>query len=196
VVMGKPSLKAMALSCLCSALLTESDPSVRCVIAEALGNIGGSKATEALGGALQNDNSSRVREVIVKVLERIGRGRSGGGTQMSGDRIINITGGNYYESIITEGGNYIQGNYFSMSQDLAQAATQIQELLEELQNKGTTVEDAQEQVATGMTTQAQNDPKMRDKLIRWGQSLGDATISDVVKGVVKLAIRSAGIPLP
>jgi len=194
--MGKPSLKAMALSCLCSALLTESDPSVRCVIAEALGNIGGSKATEALGGALQNDNSSRVREVIVKVLERIGRGRSGGGTQMSGDRIINITGGNYYESIITEGGNYIQGNYFSMSQDLAQAATQIQELLEELQNKGTTVEDAQEQVATGMTTQAQNDPKMRDKLIRWGQSLGDATISDVVKGVVKLAIRSAGIPLP
>jgi len=194
--MGKPSLKAMALSCLCSALLTESDPSVRCVIAEALGNIGGSKATEALGGALQNDKSSRVREVIVKVLERIGRGRSGGGTQMSGDRIINITGGNYYESIITEGGNYIQGNYFSMSQDLAQAATQIQELLEELQNKGTTVEDAQEQVATGMTTQAQNDPKMRDKLIRWGQSLGDATISDVVKGVVKLAIRSAGIPLP
>jgi len=194
--MGKPSLKAMALSCLCSALLTESDPSVRCVIAEALGNIGGSKATEALGGALQNDNSSRVREVIVKVLERIGRGRSGGGTQMSGDRIINITGGNYYESTITEGGNYIQGNYFSMSQDLAQAATQIQELLEELQNKGTTVEDAQEQVATGMTTQAQNDPKMRDKLIRWGQSLGDATISDVVKGVVKLAIRSAGIPLP
>ena len=28
------------------------------------------------------------------------------------------------------------------------------------------------------------------------ESLGNATISDVVKGVVKLAIRSAGIPIP
>jgi hypothetical protein len=37
---------------------------------------------------------------------------------------------------------------------------------------------------------------MKDKLVKWGQSLGSATVSDVVKAAVKLAIRSAGIPLP
>ncbi|HEY9669239.1 MAG TPA: hypothetical protein V6C91_20675, partial [Coleofasciculaceae cyanobacterium] len=38
--------------------------------------------------------------------------------------------GNYSESIA---GNYIQGNYIRMSQDLSQAAAQIQQLLNQLQ---------------------------------------------------------------
>jgi uncharacterized protein YgbK (DUF1537 family) len=79
---------------------------------------------------------------------------------------------------------------------LSQAATQIQDLLEKLQKQGVTVDVAQEQVAQDLATQAQNNATMKDKLVKWGQSLGDATVSDVVKGVVKLAIRSAGIPLP
>jgi uncharacterized protein YjbI with pentapeptide repeats len=115
---------------------------------------------------------------------------------MSGNRSINTGGGSYYESIDTGGGNYIQGNYINMHQDLSQAATQIQDLLEKLQKQGVTVDVAQEQVAQDLATQAQNNATMKDKLVKWGQSLGDATVSDVVKGVVKLAIRSAGIPLP
>lgn len=115
---------------------------------------------------------------------------------MSGDRSIHINGGSYYESINTNGGNYIQGNYLDMSQDLTQAASQIQELLEQLKNRGMTVEDAQEQVAKGIAIQAQSDPSLKSKLARWGQSLGDATVSDVVKGLVKLTLRSAGIPIP
>ena len=47
----------------------------------------------------------------------------------------------------------------------------------------------------GLVAQAQVDPKMRDKLLKWSQSLGEATVSDVVKSAIKLAIRSAGIPL-
>jgi hypothetical protein len=48
-----------------------------------------------------------------------------------------------------------------------------------------------------MATQAQSNPAMKDKLVRWGQSVGDATVTDVVKGIVKFAIRTAtGIPLP
>ena len=109
------------------------------------------------------------------------------------NRTINTDGGNYIESNI---GTYVQGNYINMSQDLTQAATQIQDLIEQLQKRGMTVDTAQEQVATDIATQAQNNPTMKDKLLKWGQSLGDATVSDVVKGAVKLAIRSAGIPLP
>lgn len=115
---------------------------------------------------------------------------------MSNNRTINTGGGSYYEHINTGGGDYIQGNYINMSQDLTQAASQIQDLIEQLQKRGVKVDTAQEQVANDLATQAQNNPTMKDKLVKWGQSLGDATVSDVVKGVVKLAIRSAGIPLP
>jgi len=84
----------------------------------------------------------------------------------------------------------------SMSQDLGEAVVQIQELLERLQKGGMTVDAAQQQVARDIAVQVQTDPTMKDKLLKWGQSLGDATVSDVVKGAVKLAIRSAGLPLP
>ena len=112
------------------------------------------------------------------------------------ERQINTGGGNYYESINTSGGSYIQGNYIEMRQDLAQAASQIQDILSQLQKQGIAVDVAQEQVAQDIANQAQKNSVMKDKLVKWGQSLGDATVSDVVKGIVKLAIRSAGIPLP
>lgn len=108
-------------------------------------------------------------------------------------RVIHTGGGNYIES---NAGTYVQGNYINMSQDLAHAAVQIQELIDHLQKQGVAVDIAQEQVAKDISTEARNDPTMQDKLVKWGQSLGDATVSDVVKGIVKLAIRSAGIPLP
>lgn len=116
-----------------------------------------------------------------------------GENTMSGDRNINTSGGNYIES---NSGTYVQGNYITMSQDLTQAAAQIQDLLEQLQKRGVTMDVAQGQVAQDMATQAQTNPTLQGKLLKWGQSLGDATVSDVVKGVVKLAIRSVGIPLP
>lgn len=184
-----PSYKAMTISSLCKALLTDKDSSVRCSAAEALGKIGSENAVPSLIEAL-NDSDGNVRQKVAEALGKIGE------SKMSGDRVINTGGGNYYESIRTEGGNYIQGNYINLSQDLTQAASQIQDLLQQLQKQGVTVEVAQEQVANGMADQAQNNSTMKDKLVKWGQSLGDATVSDVVKGVVKLAIRSAGIPLP
>ncbi|NJL37835.1 MAG: HEAT repeat domain-containing protein [Leptolyngbyaceae cyanobacterium RM2_2_4] len=180
----------MAVSSLCNALLSDPDATVRGSAAEALGKIGDEDAIPALTEALSDENRE-VRQRVAKAL-----GKIGGNNPVSGDRIINTGGGNYYESINTSGGNYIQGDYISMNQNLSQAATEIQDLVEQLQGRGVTVDDAQEQVARGMATQAQNDPTMRGKLVKWGQSLGDATVSDVVKGVVKLAIRSAGIPLP
>lgn len=116
---------------------------------------------------------------------------------MSGDRHINTGGGNYIES---NSGVYVQGNYLDMGQDLIQAATQIQDLVEQLQKRGMTVDVAQEKVAQDMATQAQNNLAVKNKLVKWGQSLGDAaakaTVSDVVKGVVKLALAASGLPVP
>ncbi|PSB18657.1 hypothetical protein C7B65_14105 [Phormidesmis priestleyi ULC007] len=87
-------------------------------------------------------------------------------------------------------------NYLHLSQDLSLAAAPIEDLIEQLQNRGVTVEVAQKRVAEDLATQAQNNRTMQDKLVKWSQSLGDAAVSDVVKGIVKLAIRSLGIPLP
>ncbi|MCC5639412.1 HEAT repeat domain-containing protein [Nostoc sp. CHAB 5844] len=185
-----PDYKILAISSLCNALLTDPDFSVRCSAAKALGKICNEEAIPALSKAL-SDTEANVRSYAAEALGKIGEKN-----KMSGDRTINTGGGHYYESINTDGGNYIQGDYINMSQDLAQAAAQIQDLIEQLQKQGMTVDVAQEQVAKDIVTQAQNNPTIKAKLVKWGQSLGNATVSDVVKGIVKLAIRSAGIPLP
>lgn len=87
-------------------------------------------------------------------------------------------------------------NISNMSTDLAQASAQIQDLVTRFQQQGLTIEDAQRRVANDIASQVQKTPTMTDKLKKWGQSLGDATVSDIAKEVVKLAIRTAGIPLP
>jgi hypothetical protein len=83
-----------------------------------------------------------------------------------------------------------------MSEDLTSVAAQIQSSIEHLQQQGKSPEDAEKQVAQDIATQAQHNPADREKLIKWGQSISTATVTDVVKGVVKLAIRLAGIPIP
>jgi HEAT repeats len=189
VVITNPSYKAMAISYLCNALLTDPDPAVRSSSAEALGRIGSEDAIPILTLAII-DLDSNVRQKVAEALGKIGDDK------LSGDRVINTGGGHYYESINTEGGQYIQGDYINLSPDLTQAAKQIQELLDQLQKQGMADDVAQEQVASDIGNQAQNNPTIKDKLVTWGQSLTNATVSDVIKGVVKLAIRSAGIPLP
>jgi hypothetical protein len=87
-------------------------------------------------------------------------------------------------------------NYINMSQDLAKAAPQIQELVEQLKKQGITTEIAKEQVAKDIATQAQSDPTMKDKLVKWAGSLADKTVSDVAKEIIKIAIRLTGFPLP
>jgi len=180
------------VACLCNILRGDPDFRVRCQAAESLGEYSCRDAINALRRAAdgdERDENAEVRIASVKALGKIGKNR------VSGDRIINTGGGSYYESIDTGGGNYIQGDYLHMSQDLTQAAAQIQDLLEQLQKQGKTVNIAQNRVAEDLANQAQNNPTVRDKLVKWGQSLGDATVTDVVKGVVKLALRAAGIPI-
>ena len=95
---------------------------------------------------------------------------------------------------VVVGGQHI--NISNMSIDLAQASVQIQDLVEQFHRQGLRIEDAQRRVADDIAVQVQKSPTMADKLKKWGQALGDATVSDIAKEVVKLAIRTAGIPLP
>lgn len=116
------------------------------------------------------------------------------GSQAMGDRNIHLGSGNYNERIE---GNYVQGNYINMSQDLTQAAQQIQDLLQQLQNQGIPVETAQQQVATNMAKQAETDPAMMGKLVLWGKAMAnkasETTVSEAAKIVFTLALKAAGL---
>jgi uncharacterized protein YjbI with pentapeptide repeats len=113
-------------------------------------------------------------------------------------RNINTGGGNYIES---NSGTYVEGDYINMSQNWTQATSSIEDLVNQrVQQQGVTVNVAQQQVANDLATQAQENPTVMGKLVKWGQSLANdaakATVGDVAKGTVKLALRAAGLPLP
>jgi hypothetical protein len=112
---------------------------------------------------------------------------------------IGNIGGNFNQSV--EGGyTQIHGNQINMSQDLAQAAAQIQQLLIQLQGQGYSATDAQEKVANDWAVEAKTDLKTKSKMVKLGQFVRDAATSSVIGEatveVIKLALRLSGIPLP
>jgi transcriptional regulator with XRE-family HTH domain len=101
-----------------------------------------------------------------------------------------------------EGGFQIGGNFIDLSSapNLSDAAQQIQELLQQLEGQGVSIEDAKQQAASELAKQVKANPTIRENLVKWGQSLADTagktTVSEAVKGVIKLAAQMSGIPLP
>ena len=102
----------------------------------------------------------------------------------------------------TEGGLQTGGTLLDISStaNLSEAAQQIQELLRQLQEQDTALENAQEEIAKNLAQQAETNPTVMGKLVQWGKSLADTAgktaVSEAAKGVIKLALQMAGIPLP
>ena len=112
---------------------------------------------------------------------------------------INSIGGNFNQSV--QGGyTQIHGDQINMSQDLAQAAAQIQQLLTQLRSQGYSSTDAQQKVASDWASEAERDPKAKRKMAKLGQYVRDAATTSVIGEaaveVIKLALRLSGIPLP
>lgn len=83
---------------------------------------------------------------------------------MSGNRFINTGGGNYNERIQ---GNYIQGNYYAAGQpqSLAEAAAEIQKLLEQLEKSyPTTTTAGKMAIATETIGQIDNNPTLAARI--------------------------------
>lgn len=106
-------------------------------------------------------------------------------------------GGFAAEGGIQSGGTFID---VSSTNNLTEAAQQIQELLQQLQTQGMNENEAQKQAAQDLAKQAEQDPTLMGKLIQWSKSMADTasktTVSEATKGVVKLALQIAGISLP
>jgi hypothetical protein len=97
----------------------------------------------------------------------------------------------------------IQHNYNyapEQKQTLAEAATEIQTLLKQLQSEGFSLDDAQKQAASDLVNRARNNPTFKSRLESWTRYLGDAAanglIGEAVVTVFKLVLQSQGIPLP
>jgi hypothetical protein len=113
-----------------------------------------------------------------------------------------LRGAKFGGGFATEGGFQTGGSLIdaSSTNNLSEAALQIHELLQQLQTQGNTPEEAQQKVAKDLAKQAESDSSVMGKLVQWGKSLADTagktTVSEATKGVVKLALQIAGIPIP
>jgi transcriptional regulator with XRE-family HTH domain len=102
----------------------------------------------------------------------------------------------------TEGGFQVGGSLIDLSSasNLTDAAQQIQELLQQLEEQGISIENAKQQAASDLAKQAEANPTVMGKLVKWGQSLaytpGKTTVSEAEKGVIEFALHKSGIPLP
>jgi len=114
----------------------------------------------------------------------------------------NLSNAKFGGGFAAEGGFQSGGNLIDLSStgNLADAAQRIQELLQQLQGQDISIEDAKQQAASDLAKQAEADPTVMAKLVKWGQSLADTasktTVSEAAKSVVKLALQMSGIPLP
>lgn len=114
----------------------------------------------------------------------------------------NLSSAKFGGGFAAEGGFQVGGNLIDLSSagNLSDAAQQIQELLQQLDGQGVSIEDAKQQAASELAKQAEANPTIMGKLGKWGQSLADTagktTVSEAVKSVVKLALQMSGIPLP
>ena len=84
---------------------------------------------------------------------------------MTGNRFINTEGGNYNESIQ---GNYLQGNYYAAAQEqnLAEAAAEIQKLLEQLEQSYSTGTTAGKMaIATEAISQIESNPTLTARIL-------------------------------
>jgi hypothetical protein len=114
----------------------------------------------------------------------------------------NLTGARFGGGFAAEDGFQFGGNLIDLSStsNLTDAAQQIQELLQQLQGQGVSVEDVKQQAANDLAKQAEANPTVMGKLVKWGQSLADTAsktiVSEAAKGVVKLALQISGVPLP
>ncbi|UBF25830.1 hypothetical protein K9N68_30515 [Kovacikia minuta CCNUW1] len=107
---------------------------------------------------------------------------------------------NFYAQVNSVTGNVEGSQHIYISQNLSEAAEEIQKLLVRLQMQGMKEETAQQQVATEIAKQSENDPTTMGKLVQWSKSMankaGETTVSEATKTVLTLALKMLGVPLP
>lgn len=111
----------------------------------------------------------------------------------------NLENAKFGGGFVAEGGLQVGGQLIDLlaANSLADAAKEIQELLQQLQKQGVSSEDATQQAASDLAEQAKANPSVMSKVVKWGMdTAGKTTVGEATKGVIKLTLQMLGIPLP
>lgn len=124
---------------------------------------------------------------------------------MSGDRIINISGGAYNEAVYGDSINFqdnsvhIQNNSTYISQNLSQAAIQLCQQLAYFQSKGDSPEEAQRKVASDLAVQIRQKPGLIEHLKKLGRYVSTEATNGLIGEAAVVGIKAVlsliGIPL-
>ena len=101
-----------------------------------------------------------------------------------------LRGSKFGGGFAAEGGMQIGGTFndLSQTQDLAEAASKIKQLLAQFQGQDDSEDAAQDEAAKALAEQAQQDPTLMGKLVNWGKALG----GDASKAATSEAAKVAG----
>jgi hypothetical protein len=111
----------------------------------------------------------------------------------------NLKNAKFGGGFAADGGLQVGGQLIDLSaaNSLADAAKEIQELLQQLQKQGVSPEDATRQAASDLAEQAKANPGVMSKVVKWGMdTAGKTTVGEATKGVIKLTLQLLGVPLP
>lgn len=96
----------------------------------------------------------------------------------------------------TNYGKMVETQYNIETQDLSQAAAEIQKILTQLQNKeGYSPEEAQKKIANDLVVKANSNPAFLNKLMDWGRTLGDTATKAIVSEGAKEVFKMAALAL-
>ena len=96
----------------------------------------------------------------------------------------------------TNYGKMVETQYNIETQDLSQAAAEIQKILTQLQNhEGYSPEEAQKKIANDLVVEARRNPALLNKLMDWGRTLGDTATKAIVSEGAKEVFKMAALAL-
>jgi hypothetical protein len=87
-------------------------------------------------------------------------------------------------------GNYVRSQEIDLNQNLAAAAIQIENVLNELQNGGMNIDEGRDFIVKEIAGHIRNNPHQKKKILDWGQSLSNSEVNETVKTTVNRVLTS------
>jgi ElaB/YqjD/DUF883 family membrane-anchored ribosome-binding protein len=195
--MISPEKVQMAVNAMCRALLTDTNPLIRLKAAETLGMLGNEAAIPALCQAWQQDNDLSVRLVaanaIVQIITQSIQPMSDTPKDAPKYDLRGANIGNFADNV--QGDQNATQYIYAQEQDLAEAATKIQQLLTQLAQTYPSQTDSPEETLRerqieAVKREANRNPQFRDRLLKAAKAGGVEAVKQLLDYVFKNPVAS------
>jgi hypothetical protein len=187
--MISPEKVQMAVNAMCRALLTDVNPLIRLKAAETLGMLENEAAIPALCQAWQQDDDLSVRlmaaNAIVQIITQSTQPMSDTPKDAPKYDLRGANIGNFADSV--QGDQNATQYIYAQEQDLAEAATKIQQLLNQLAQ---TYPSPTERQIEAVKREANRNPQFRDRLLKATKAGGVEAVKQLLDYVFKNPVAS------